>query len=157
MKYSPFICSFVLIISSCSTAPVYKPVVDPNSITDKNYIEDYELCEKATDQIDYSNEENQAAIRGGLAGLGVVGAGAIATGLTGSGDLGALDPNKPVSSFVRFRIPVPLCSVGFWLPFWWLKMICKAMYLIFILFILLCTSSFNHDREHPRRLQQHTR
>ena len=83
MKYLPFICSFVLIISSCSTSPVYKPVVDPNSITDKNYTEDYELCEKATDQIDYSNEENQAAMRGGLAGLGVVGAGAGIVAATG--------------------------------------------------------------------------
>ena len=115
------------------------PVVPPNA--------------RLTIEVEILESEEQKNM--GVAG--VVGAGAIATGLTGSGDLGALDPNKPVSSFVRFRIPVPLCSVGFWLPFWWLKMICKAMYLIFILFILLCTSSFNHDREHPRRLQQHTR
>jgi FKBP-type peptidyl-prolyl cis-trans isomerase len=34
---------------------------------------------------------------------GVVGTGAIATGLTGSGDLGALDPSKPVSSILWNR------------------------------------------------------
>jgi len=61
----------------CSTVQVYEPIVDPSSKKDSpTYYKDMNECRTITDSVDYSNEENRAAIKGGLTGVGTVGAGA---------------------------------------------------------------------------------
>lgn len=82
----------------CSTTATYVPIVDPSSMVNKDYESDYELCQKATDQVDYSNEENRAAIRGGLTGVGVVGAGAGIVAGTGG--------------IVLASVALPLAAIG---------------------------------------------
>ena len=66
-----------LFFVGCSTVQTYKPIVDPSSVKDSTkFTGDLNECQVITDNVDYSNEENRAAIKGGLTGVGTVGAGA---------------------------------------------------------------------------------
>ena len=68
---------FTIIAFGCATGAVYRPIVDPASITDQaKFTTDSSECERITNEVDYSNEENVAAIKGAAVGAGSVGVGA---------------------------------------------------------------------------------
>lgn len=61
----------------CSTVQTYKPIADPSSVKDSaKFNGDLNECQVITHNVDYSNEKNRAAFKGGLTGVGTVGAGA---------------------------------------------------------------------------------
>jgi hypothetical protein len=71
---------FVFTLLSCATTPDYKPIVDTTDISDlSQYQEDYLQCERVTNNVDYSDEETVAAIKGAAVGAGVVGVGVAST------------------------------------------------------------------------------
>ena len=86
MKYTGLLLVALLITVGCSTVQTYVPIVDPSSITDQaKYQGDYDECLKVTEAVDYSDEANRAAIKGGLLGTGTVAAGAAV--VAGSGGI----------------------------------------------------------------------
>jgi len=84
MKYTALLFIVLLITVGCSTVQTYVPIVDPSSIADQTkYQGDYDECLKVTDAVDYSDEANRSAIKGGLLGGGTVAAGAAVVAGTG--------------------------------------------------------------------------
>jgi hypothetical protein len=78
MKRIVFKClklSIPILLVSCATIPDYSPVVDPASITDRSkYNIDATECAWITDNVDYSDEEAMAALKGAaVGGAAVVG------------------------------------------------------------------------------------
>ncbi len=76
--------SFVLILNGCASVPNYKPVVDTSQISDQEkYAKDLAECEMVTNNVDYSDEEVVAGLKGAAVGAGVVGAGSAVILATG--------------------------------------------------------------------------
>ena len=72
--------AFIFLISSCATTPDYRPIVDTSSLGDlEKYNQDYAECERVTNNVDYSDAETRAAIKGAAVGAGVVGVGVAST------------------------------------------------------------------------------
>ena len=56
--------------------PDYRPVVDTSKISDQGkYAKDLSECEQVTNNVDYSDEEVVAGLKGAAIGVGAVGAG----------------------------------------------------------------------------------
>lgn len=67
---------FTTIAFGCATVAVYRPIVDPASITDQSkYTTDSSECEWITNEVDYSDEKAMAALKGGAVGGAAVVAG----------------------------------------------------------------------------------
>ena len=63
-------------ITSCASVPNYSPVVDTTNIVDREkYAKDLSECEQITNNVDYTDEEVVAGLKGAAVGAGVVGAG----------------------------------------------------------------------------------
>ena len=84
MKKLSIILSMSLIVS-CASVPDYRPIVDKSNIKKDGYVEifdeekyanDYVVCSRLTDSVDYSDEKNIAALKGAAGGAAVVGTGA---------------------------------------------------------------------------------
>ena len=61
------------LIVSCASVPDYRPIVDKSNIKKDGYVEifdeekyanDYVVCSRLTDSVDYSDEKNIAALKG---------------------------------------------------------------------------------------------
>ena len=76
---APFL-SLLLLGTACSTVPDYEPVVDTSKIQDQEkYRRDLQECKDFTEQVDYSDEETVAALKGAAVGVGAVGTGVAVT------------------------------------------------------------------------------
>ena len=79
LKYNKYIIMFMVLstITSCASVPNYSPVVDTTNIVDREkYAKDLSECEQITNNVDYTDEEVVAGLKGAAVGAGVVGAGA---------------------------------------------------------------------------------
>ena len=74
----------IFLIASCASVPNYRPVVDTSNILDKEkYSKDLSECEQITNNVDYTDEEVVAGLKGAAVGAGVVGAGAAVVAAAG--------------------------------------------------------------------------
>ena len=82
-KYS--LMSVLFFLVACATIPDYYPIVDPASITDRSKYEvDARECRQITDQVDYSDEEAIAALKGAaIGGAAVAGTTTVVLAATG--------------------------------------------------------------------------
>ncbi|MDG1151733.1 MAG: hypothetical protein P8N42_00030 [Hyphomicrobiales bacterium] len=72
------------LITSCASVPNYRPVIDTSNISDKEkYAKDLSDCEQFTNNVDYSDEEVVAGLKGAAVGATVVGAGAAVVAAAG--------------------------------------------------------------------------
>jgi hypothetical protein len=87
-KYS--LMSVLFFLVACATIPDYYPIVDPASITDSaEFSIVMDECRTLTNNVDYSDEEGMAALKGAAVGGAAVVAGTTAV-LAATGGLSAI-------------------------------------------------------------------
>ena len=90
MKPRYLLISFPFLLVACATIPDYSPIVDPSSITDsEEFNVAMDECRTITNNVDYSDEEAMAALKGGAVGGVAVVAGTTAV-LAATGSLSAV-------------------------------------------------------------------
>ena len=86
MKRIYLLISFPFLLVACATIPDYSPIVDPASITEPDAFNiAMEECRTITNNVDYSDEEAMAALKGGaVGGVAVVAGTTVVLAATGS-------------------------------------------------------------------------
>ena len=86
------------LITSCASVPNYRPVIDTSNISDKEkYAKDLSDCEQFTNNVDYSDEEVVAGLKGAAVGATVVGAGAAEGAMDASKSYGIISGTRAAS------------------------------------------------------------
>ena len=81
------------LITSCASVPNYRPVIDTSNISDKEkYAKDLSDCEQFTNNVDYSDEEVVAGLKGAAVGATV---GATVVGATVGATSAVSNPPTP--------------------------------------------------------------